>query len=177
LERLERAFPAVDEAGGDEAQLARAAGVDVAEVRQLLSIPEVAAALEAAQRAAEIDGSLLVVSARAAVLSMLRRINTEMAHGDVDLADIANLLPKAHRIVEHAEAADLKRNGADLPVIHITIGSSIELRQVTEVVEQVPAAVLVTPAVSAPSEPEPEATEYDFIAVANAAIAAGGTSK
>lgn len=45
-----------------------------------------------------------------------------VASGDVDLNDVKDLLPKVHRIIEHAERLDAqKKTTDDYPVMHVSI--------------------------------------------------------
>lgn len=124
-ERLQRVFPSVAERGGDADQLAQAAGLPVRVVNAALADPAMAALLAQAHKDAEADGTLLKPVATLATLAMLRTVNRAAEAGDLDIDDAANLLPKVHRVIEHAERMEIERNGggARLPVFNITIGA------------------------------------------------------
>jgi hypothetical protein len=130
IKRLATAFPLVVTRGGDDVEaLARAAGVPLATAQAALSDPTTAVLLLDAQSAAEDDGRLLKPVAARVALAMLTKLRDEVDAGHLDADDIGNLLPKVHRVVEHADRIEAARdNGySNLPMVHITIGRGIQI--------------------------------------------------
>lgn len=134
VKRLESAFPLAASRGGDVEALARASGVTVAVAQAALDDPSTALQLLDAQHAAEDDGRLLKPVAARVALAMLTRLQGEVDAGNLDADDIGNLLPKVHRVVEHADRIEAGRgNGyGNLPVIQVTfINGGVQARTVT----------------------------------------------
>lgn len=126
-------FPLVASRGGDAEELARAAGVPVAAVHGAMNDPDTAARLQDAQTTAEGDGRLLKPTANRIALAMLQKLGGELEAGTLDADDIGNLLPKVHKVVEHAERMEQARGGGNegLATFHITfINGGIEARVV-----------------------------------------------
>jgi len=87
----------------------------------------------AAQRAAEDDGRLLKPVAARLTLGMLSKLGEELEAGTLDADDIGNLLPKVHKVVEHADRMEAARgDGYDnLPTVSITfINGAMQARVV-----------------------------------------------
>ena len=120
--KLKAEFPLVMLSGGDMDELAAAAGVPVTLAHAAMSDPDTLAEFVSAHRTAEQDGTLLKPVARRVSLAMLRRLEEALEAGDLDLTDISNLLPKVHKVVEHADRMEAARTGDydGLPVVHIT---------------------------------------------------------
>lgn len=122
LARLRKVFPAVNEAGGDVTMLAREADLPADVVGALLADPGIAELLAQDAQVAESDGTLLASAARRIALRMLRKIEADVQAGDLDADDIGNLLPKVHRVLEHAERMQAEKPGTGLPMFNIIIG-------------------------------------------------------
>jgi hypothetical protein len=120
--RVERVFALVDSRGGNVEELAEAAGITVQAAQSVLADPASVARLLAAQRSAEDSGELLKPVAARLTLEMLHKVGADLASGALDIDDIGNLLPKVHKVVEHADRMEAARgDGYDgLPVFHIT---------------------------------------------------------
>lgn len=123
IKRLSDAFPHVASRGGDEEDLARAAGVPVAVAQFAMTDPETLALLQDAQTAAEEGGRLLKPVAARLTLAMLQKLGSDLDAGTLDADDIGNLLPKVHKVVEHADRMEAARgDGNDgLATVYITI--------------------------------------------------------
>lgn len=140
IKRLEAVYPLADARGGDLDALARMAGVPVATAQAAMDEPQTAMRLLDAQNAAEEDGSLLKPTAARLTLTMLRQLNAAAGAGELDVDDIGNLLPKVHRVVEHADRVDAaRRNPHDgLMTVNFTFvngGVQAEVVAVQEVVD------------------------------------------
>lgn len=122
ITKLTAAFPLAMLSGGDPDEWAQAAGVPVAVAHAAMADSVVLAGFLTAQRKAEHDGSLLKSVAGRLSLAMLRKLEDATEAGELDLTDLSNLLPKVHKVVEHADRmAAARGNGDDgLPVFHIT---------------------------------------------------------
>lgn len=122
IKRLKDAFPLVSGRGGDMAQLARVAGVSMEVAQSAMDDPHTAALLLDEQIKAEDDGRLLKPVAARLTLAMLHKLNEAVAAGELDVDDIGSLLPKVHRVVEHADRIEAARgDGFDrLPTFNIT---------------------------------------------------------
>lgn len=122
LSKIEGAFAVVEARGGDVEALALAAGVPLDVVVQAMADPATGARLLLAQDKAEDEGGLLKPIAARLTLAMLTQLREALAVGELDVDDIANLLPKVHKVVEHADRMDAARgNGYDgLTVFHVT---------------------------------------------------------
>jgi hypothetical protein len=142
LNRLKAAYPTVQEAGGDLAELALAVGIQHAQLHALLEgSPQLVAELDATHRIAEIEGRLLKPAAQRLVLGMLRYAQKALDAGQLDVDDVANLLTKAHRVIEHADNVEQKAGGGNLPIVNIVIGLGgirAEVVQPSPVVEVAP---------------------------------------
>jgi hypothetical protein len=106
-------FALVASRGGDAEELARVAGVPVAVVHGAMNDPDTAVRLQDAQTAAEGNGSLLKDTANRVALAMLQKVRDELAAGTLDADDIGNLLPKVHKVVEHAERMEQARGNGN----------------------------------------------------------------
>lgn len=122
IKRLEGVFALADARGGDLQALARMAGVPVAVAQAAMDDPATAVLLLDAQTAAEEDGRLLKPTAARLTLTMLRQLNAAAGAGELDVDDIGNLLPKVHKVVEHADRAEAARRDPHdgLMVVHFS---------------------------------------------------------
>lgn len=122
IKRLEDAFPLITSRGGDLDALASAAGVPVAVAQSALDNPTTAGRLLSAHDKAQDDGRLLKPVAARITLAMLQKLDEALAAGELDVDDINNLLPKVHRVVEHADRIAAARGDGDdkLATFHIT---------------------------------------------------------
>jgi len=122
IKRLAAEYPLVEARGGGADELSRATGVPLDVVQAALSDRQIAARLLDAHTVAEEDGRLLRPVAARVASAMLRRLEEAIEAGEVDIDDVANLLPKVHRVVEHADRIEAaKGDGYDnLPVFNIT---------------------------------------------------------
>lgn len=122
ITKLTAAFPLAMLSGGDPDEWAQAAGVPVAVAHAAMADPVALAGFMAAQRKAEHDGSLLKPVAGRLSLAMLRKLEDATAAGELDLTDISNLLPKVHKVVEHADRMAAARGSEydGLATFHIT---------------------------------------------------------
>jgi hypothetical protein len=125
LKRLEAAMPRVDSRGGSVGALALAAEVPVEVAQAAMDDPATAARLVAACEAAEDGGHVLKAMAARITGAMLAKLNEAVTAGQLDIDDLGNLLPKVHRIVEHADRMEVARgdSSANLPVFHIHFGT------------------------------------------------------
>lgn len=127
IKKLTAAFPLAMLSGGDPDEWAQAAGVSVAAAHAAMADPVALAGFMAAQRKAEHDGSLLKPVAVRLSLVMLRKLEDATAAGELDLTDISNLLPKVHKVVEHADRMAAARGDEydGLTTFNITIGRGV----------------------------------------------------
>ena len=141
IKRVEEAFALVDSRGGDVDELAHESGVAVDVVQAMLGDAAITPRLLAAQRAAEDTGRLLKPVAARLTLDMLNKLDEELQAGTLDADDIGNLLPKVHKVVEHADRMEAGRgDGNDgLATFHITFisGAGFQARVVPPVDEVV----------------------------------------
>lgn len=134
FQRIKSAFPLAASRGGDIEALARAAGVTVAAAQAALDGPGTALQLLDAQQAAEDNGRLLKPVAARVTLAMLTKLQGEVDAGNLDADDIGNLLPKVHRVVEHADRIEAGSGDSrgNLPMFHITfINGGMQARMVS----------------------------------------------
>ena len=122
IKRVEAAFALVDSRGGGLEELAHESGVEPDVVQAMLSDATLTPRFLAAQRAAEDSGRLLKPVAARLTLDMLNKLGEELQAGTLDADDIGNLLPKVHKVVEHADRMEAGRgDGNDgLATFHIT---------------------------------------------------------
>lgn len=113
IKRLEDAFPLVTSRGGDLDALASAAGVPVAVAQSAIENPVTAGRLLFANDKAQDDGRLLKPVAARIALAMLQKLDEAITAGALDVDDINNLLPKVHRVVEHADRIAAARGNGD----------------------------------------------------------------
>jgi hypothetical protein len=141
LKRLEAAMPRVDSRGGSVGALALAAEVPVEVAQAAFDDPATAARLVAACEAAEDGGHVLKAMAARITGAMLAKLHEAVTAGQLDIDDLGNLLPKVHRVIEHADRMEVARGdrSADLPVFHIHFGAGASISVVAHHVE--PAAV------------------------------------
>ncbi len=124
IRQIEGVFPLVEARGGDIAALALAAGVPVDVVLKAMADPAIAQRMLASQDKAEDGGELLKPVAARITLAMLNKLREAVAAGELDIDDIGNLMPKVHRIIEHADRMEAARSDgyANLPTFNIIFG-------------------------------------------------------
>ena len=139
IKRLEDAFPLITSRGGDLDALASAAGVPVAVAQSALDNPVTAGRLLSAHDKALDDGRLLKPVAARITLAMLQKLDEALAAGELDVDDINNLLPKVHRVVEHADRIAAARGNGDekLATFHITFINGAMQGRVVPYVDEV----------------------------------------
>lgn len=121
ITKLTAGFALAMLSGGDPDEWAQAAGVPVAAAHAAMADSVVLAGFLAAQRKAEHDGSLLKSVAGRLSLALLRKLEDATEAGELDLTDISNLLPKVHKVVEHADRMAAGAGGNDgLATFNIT---------------------------------------------------------
>jgi hypothetical protein len=125
MKRLEAAMPRVDSRGGSVGALALAAEVPVEIAQAAMDDPATAALLVAACEVAEDGGHVLKAMAARITGAMLAKLHEAVTAGQLDIDDMGSLLPKVHRIVEHADRMEVARgdSSANLPVFHIHFGT------------------------------------------------------
>lgn len=113
--------PAASAAGLDLDRAARVAGYKPKELdAELIADPSLIAELEAATDRAALDGSTLKAESLALIRKGLKRLDEAIEADRLDPTEIADLLPKLHRLVEHADKiAAEKSAGKALPVVQI----------------------------------------------------------
>ena len=149
LKRLEGAVALVMARGGDVGQLARTADVSVEVAQRALDHPRTAALLLDAQDRAEDAGHTLRPVASRIALDMLCAVRDAMARGELDVDDIGNLLPKVHKVIEHADRIEATRGGFDhLPTVIITfVDGAMKVEAVTPKADVIDADVIDVDAV------------------------------
>ncbi len=146
IRQIEAVFPLVEARGGDIEALALAAGVPVDVVLKAMADPGLAQRMLAAQDKAEDGGELLKPVAARITLAMLNKLREAVAAGELDIDDIGNLMPKVHRIIEHADRMEAARSDgyANLTTFNIIFGVGVGGRgrgSISAVAESQPATV------------------------------------
>jgi len=123
IKRIEAATPEVLARDGDIDALSRAAGVAREVAEAAFDNPDIAARLLDAQSAAEDSGRLLKPAAARITLAMLRVLEQAVVSGELDVDDIGNLMPKVHRVVEHADRIEAGRGDGNghLVTLNVTL--------------------------------------------------------
>lgn len=114
-----------NEAGFEPEQLAALIRAPLPTLAAALNDPALVAEIEAARLKATLDGSLLKPKALVIIGAGLDRLKEAMDHDELDHAEVADLVSKAQRIVEHRDRMDADRSDKrKLPIVHVHFGPS-----------------------------------------------------
>ena len=122
IKKVVAVFAQVDNRGGGVEELAEAADLPLSAVQAMMDDAATVPRFLAAQRRAEDGGDLLKPTANRLLLAMLHKVRDELDAGTLDVDDIGNLMPKVHKVVDHAERMEQARGGGTegLATFHIT---------------------------------------------------------
>lgn len=116
---------AADEVGFEPEQLAALIRAPLPMLAAALNDPALVAEVEAARLKSVLDGSLLKPKALVIIGAGLDRLKEAMDHDELDHAEVADLVSKAQRIIEHRDRMDADRSDKrKLPVVHVHWGPS-----------------------------------------------------